>query len=143
MIRQAGLRLHSSRLARDGGKNLPLGDRQSVHAHERRRSRISVENSENNLNLLPSIRIREMVGTGGLEPPTPCASSKCSPPELRAFLSHVQWRIVFICILFVKIKLRQAAEKGPSAALLLTSRRCGVKCYASTSWFARLASGPF
>jgi hypothetical protein len=28
-----------------------------------------------------------MVGTGGIEPPTPSASGKCSPAELRAFSS--------------------------------------------------------
>jgi hypothetical protein len=30
---------------------------------------------------------RAMVGTGGIEPPTPSASGKCSPAELRAFSS--------------------------------------------------------
>ena len=48
-------------------------------------------------NLLVSVKLRipslkgrrwynfyKMVGTGGIEPPTSCASSKRSPPELRA-----------------------------------------------------------
>ena len=34
--------------------------------------------------LLPHIHLRVMVGTGGIEPPTPSVSGKCSPTELRA-----------------------------------------------------------
>ena len=30
-------------------------------------------------------QITKMVGTGGIEPPTPSTSRKCSPTELRAF----------------------------------------------------------
>ncbi len=31
----------------------------------------------------------DLVGTGGIEPPTPSASRKCSPAELRAFVFRI------------------------------------------------------
>ncbi len=33
-----------------------------------------------------SFLLTMMVGTGGIEPPTPSVSGKCSPTELRAYI---------------------------------------------------------
>jgi hypothetical protein len=35
---------------------------------------------------MPQVSGKTLVGTGGIEPPTPSASRKCSPAELRACL---------------------------------------------------------
>src|ERR1700680_2619816 len=36
----------------------------------------------------PIVAKDELVGTGGIEPPTPSVSGKCSPAELRAFAAN-------------------------------------------------------